>query len=454
MPIYVQPTRRFNDDNSEHEYERLRRCFINDNIREAYPREIHLVISAQEASEAIERAVTLNSSIGVRSGGHLFSNVSLIHDGILIDTSKLNRSVDFNQATKEISFGPAVRVIEISEALEKLGRFFPHGHSPTVAMGGFTLAGGQGMFVPGWGPTVEQWITKLEIVTADGEIKIASHTENSDLFWAARGSGQAFFGVLTKIWARTIPARKMFSRSLLIEVEDSNFEDMLEWALSTNAKIPKWGTETAISFSYPEIFSREDKTDDVPKSGRLHMGVFSSAYVNTLPEAETLLRAWDNVPEQVSKYVLDKPGVAELSWKQFFEIQELMTPSTPGGNWQINSILNDPAMPLRDLVKAIKPAMCNLPTRTSLGCIFCADTFPNDSDHMCSLPQQYYISTFTHWKDKALSAHIHKPMAEHYSKLYATAAGMYVADYNPFDVDQRHVGPLPNNLIRDGISLT
>lgn len=50
------------------------------------------------------------------------------------------------------------------------GRFFPHGHSPTVAAGGFLLAGGQGFFMRGWGATCQEWIVKLEVVTAGGEV--------------------------------------------------------------------------------------------------------------------------------------------------------------------------------------------------------------------------------------------------------------------------------------------
>lgn len=437
MPIYIRPIKQLNPVQCE--YERLRRSFINDNIRDAFPQEIHLVSSVEDVKRAIERAVALKTFIGVRSGGHLYSHVALIHDGILIDTTNLNRKVEYDAATHEISCGPAVRVAEVSEALGKVGRFFPHGHSPTVALGGFTLAGGQGMFMPGWGPTVEQWITRLEIVTPDGQVRIASHTQNTDLFWAARGSGQAFFGVLTKIWGRTIPARKMFARSLVMDVTDGNFEDLLEWALSTNAVIPKWGTESAISFIYPELLSPEHTTDAVPDSGKLSMAVFSSAYVNTLQEAEALLQAWDRIPDPLLKYVLDKAPVAEMSWSQFFGFQDLMTPSTPGDSWQINSFLNDPAVPLKDLVKALKPAMCDLPTRTSLGCIFCSDSYPSDNDHLCSLPQQYYISTFTHFKDKALRGTMEKPMADIYSKLYPLAAGMYVADYNPADEHQKDV---------------
>ncbi|KAF2502664.1 FAD-binding domain-containing protein [Lophium mytilinum] len=416
------------------EYERLRRLYINADVREAYPREIHLVDSTSEVQNAVKSAVNSNSKIGVRSGGHTFSNPSLIHDGILVDTTNLHRKVEYDPVTHHICYGPAVRVVEASEMLQKLGRFFPHGHAPTVALGGFTLAGGQGMFMPTWGPTVGDWIVKMEIVTPDGDVKTASMTENADLFWAARGSGQAFFGIVTRIWARTMPSRRLFMRTMLFEVKD-NIEDLLQWALKTSCIIPRWGTETAMFTSY----SLTRTTDTIPAPSKQLFGLGSTAYVDTLEEAKTLLSAWDHIPAFLQGSIIDAGSVAEMSWAAYFELQEAVTPSTPGNNWQINSFLNDPEMPLEQLVKAIKPAMTEFPTPTSLACIYCCHSYPDDNDHLCALPQQYYISTFTHWKGNSLQPKVYEPMADIYATLYPLGVGMYVADYNPFDERQANV---------------
>src|SRR5258705_132372 len=42
----------------------------------------------------------------------------------------------------------------------------------------------------------------LDIVAADAELVHASPTENADLYWAARGSGPGFFGVVTRYHLR------------------------------------------------------------------------------------------------------------------------------------------------------------------------------------------------------------------------------------------------------------
>jgi FAD/FMN-containing dehydrogenase len=66
-----------------------------------------------------------------------------------------------------------------------------------VSLGGFLLQGGFGWNSRLWGPACCS-ILGMDIVTADGELVHANESENADLFWAARGSGPGFFGVVTR----------------------------------------------------------------------------------------------------------------------------------------------------------------------------------------------------------------------------------------------------------------
>lgn len=52
-----------------------------------------------------------------------------------------------------------------------------------------------------WGNSLDH-VIEVEVVTADGEIRRASETENSDLFWALRGAG-ASFGIITEFVVKT-----------------------------------------------------------------------------------------------------------------------------------------------------------------------------------------------------------------------------------------------------------
>lgn len=70
-----------------------------------------------------------------------------------------------------------------------------HGTCPYVGIGGHAGQGGFGLPSRSWGLLTDQ-VQSLQIVTADGEIRTASPTENADLFWAATGAG-ASFGIIT-----------------------------------------------------------------------------------------------------------------------------------------------------------------------------------------------------------------------------------------------------------------
>ncbi len=70
-----------------------------------------------------------------------------------------------------------------------------HGTCPYVGIGGHAGQGGFGLPSRAWGLLADQ-VQSLEIVTADGSILTASHSENSDLFWAATGAGSSF-GIIT-----------------------------------------------------------------------------------------------------------------------------------------------------------------------------------------------------------------------------------------------------------------
>lgn len=60
-----------------------------------------------------------------------------------------------------------------------------------------------------------------------------------------------------------------------------------------------------------------------------------------------------------------------------------------------------------------------------------ADTLhPDETDSVFSLPQQYYISTFSGWKSPDLTSKVHEVMKESYEKAETVASGMYIADFN------------------------
>jgi FAD/FMN-containing dehydrogenase len=103
-------------------------------------------------------------------------------------------------------------------------------------MGGFLLQGGIGWNCRGWGWAAES-IESMDVVTAAGELVHCSETENADLFWAARGSGPGFFGVVTEFRLRTRPRFRQLTQSSYVYPAELAPE-VLAWFHSVRHEVP------------------------------------------------------------------------------------------------------------------------------------------------------------------------------------------------------------------------
>ncbi|OCL12642.1 FAD-binding domain-containing protein [Glonium stellatum] len=423
------PTLRFSSESRE--FERLRTRYFNGRVPPTTPAIICCPKSTAEVVAEILVANNRGTKAGVRSGGHLFPCTSLVQDGLLIDTCELNRTIEYNPKTRVVSFGPAVTVKELAHYLTGISRFFPFGHSPSVGAAGFLLAGGQGWFLRGWGCTSDTWITQLEIVTASGKTIIANKEQNSDIFWAAPGSGQGFFAVVTRIWARTIPAKSIFDTTIVLDTTGI-FKPLLKYILRKCDELPKYGVDVAISTCYAD---RDAKgTHDDSNDNRVLINVNCTAYADSAEEANVLLKPLDSISESYKNCMLVRVPTEKRTWADLWKIQDDFAPSGGGERWQCDSILNDPQVPLDQLVDAITPALQDLPSRLTVGFICVADYYPDERDQALSLPQKYYISTMSCWRDPRRDQVMRKWMLDTYSRAGEVSCGQYAAD---FDATQR-----------------
>jgi len=78
------------------------------------------------------------------------------------------------------------------------GKYVQGGGCTTVGLAGLLQGGGFGSFSKHYG-TAAASLLEAEVVTADGQIRIANACTNPDLFWALKGGGGGTFGVISKI---------------------------------------------------------------------------------------------------------------------------------------------------------------------------------------------------------------------------------------------------------------
>lgn len=317
-------------------YERLRTRYFNGRLPEAQPETIATPTTTAEVARLIADAKSKSFEVGVRSGGHLFPACSLVHGGLLVDTINLNQTIEYDPISKTVAFGPATKVREAAEYLSAIGRFFPFGHHPSVGLCGFLLAGGQGWFVREWGYTADTWIEQLEVVMPSSETILASKTQNEDIFWAARGGGQGFFGVVTRIWVKTMPSKSLFNRTITFDTSE-NYQAQLKWVLENCDSTTKHGVDIAIVTFYSDLLDQGDHWES--KTKKLLLMVDLTVYADSHEEAATMTSPWDQIDDSLAQNLIMQSPTTPTTWEKIFENQDKVFPASD--RWQCDSILTN-----------------------------------------------------------------------------------------------------------------
>ena len=212
----------------EESYEAARRATCrNVNLPDRYPDIIIQATSEKDVVAAVRLANANNWAIGVRSGGHSWSCNHVRDGGMLLDVSRLN-AVTIDAREMRASVGPGCRGNQVNNLLAAQKLFFPIGHCEGVGLGGFLLQGGFGWHSRAVGVGCEN-VLAIDYVGADGELRHASPTDNAKMYWAARGAGPGFFGVITRFHLKLYPRPKVIGAKLAFYTAD-HLEEIVRWA--------------------------------------------------------------------------------------------------------------------------------------------------------------------------------------------------------------------------------
>lgn len=104
-----------------------------------------------------------------------------------------------------IRMGAGTLASELNEAAHNAGLRATAGFCPSVGVaGGYTQGGGHGPLAGGYGLAADA-VLQWEVVTADGQLLIASPVENRDLYWALSGGGAGNYGLIVSLTVRAYP---------------------------------------------------------------------------------------------------------------------------------------------------------------------------------------------------------------------------------------------------------
>lgn len=151
--------------------------------------------SAEDVAAAVQFAADHGILLSIKGGGHNIAGTAIAEGGLTLDMSRLN-SVTVDPARRLAHVGPGCLLQDVDRATQQYGLATVLGFLSETGVAGLTLGGGFGYLTRRFGWAVDN-LHEVEIVTADGKIRVANHEEDPDLFWALRGGG-GNFGVVTR----------------------------------------------------------------------------------------------------------------------------------------------------------------------------------------------------------------------------------------------------------------
>ena len=203
------------------------------------PAAVVAVGSAEEAAAAVRFAIQNGLEVSPRGGGHNYQASALRDGGILLDLGALD-TVEIDHAARTAKVGVGIQGHALSKRLAAAGLAFPVGHCVDVALSGYLISGGFGWNAGEWGAACAN-VEAIEMVTAAGEVVLASADNDADLFWAARGAGPGFFAAATAFHLKlhTLPKTAYAWRCAFAA---ASAPVLAEWLTAATAAAPA-GTE-------------------------------------------------------------------------------------------------------------------------------------------------------------------------------------------------------------------
>ncbi len=161
---------------------------------------------AADVVDAVNFAREHDLVLSIKGGGHNVAGNAVNDGGIVIDLSQM-RGVHVDPSTKTVRAQGGATLGDMDRETQLFGLAVPAGVVSTTGIAGLTLHGGAGHLRRKHGLSIDNLLS-VDIVTADGELRRASATENEDLFWAVRGAGSNF-GVVTSFEFQAHPVGPM-----------------------------------------------------------------------------------------------------------------------------------------------------------------------------------------------------------------------------------------------------
>lgn len=393
-------------------YDAARRKTVwNGLVPDRFPDLIVQACDVDDVVTAIRYAHVHDHQVGVRSGGHSWAASHLRDGGLLLDVSQLDHcTVDADRMTARVGPGKAASVF--ATELDSQGLFFPAGHCEGICLGGYLLQGGYGWNSKVVGPACES-VLGLEVVTADGETLYCDTENHSDLYWAARGAGPGFFGVVTSFTLRVHPRPAVWGTCLYlypIEVAD---------------EVYTWGRSIS-----PEIDDRVElqilASRSFPAAGLHHPGVAiaSPVFADSEEEAAKALAVLGTCPV-ADRAIISLPYAA-TTLANWYAATAGNYPK--GHRYSVDNMFTSASV--EELLPGIRTIIETMPPHPSHFVFAGWKPSPDRADAVYGLEDEIYLALYTVWQHPADDERYRDWAGSNMAAMSHLATGIALADEN------------------------
>ena len=169
-------------------YEQARR--VHNGLIDKRPALIARCCTVPDIADAVVAGREQATEISVRGGGHNVAGLAVTDGGLMIDLAPM-KGIRIDPERRTIWAQAGVTWKELNRAAAGHGLATTGGVVSSTGIAGLTLGGGEGWLMGKFGLTVDNLLA-AEVVTADGQVVVASAEHHQDLFWALRGGGGNF----------------------------------------------------------------------------------------------------------------------------------------------------------------------------------------------------------------------------------------------------------------------
>ncbi|HBA82572.1 MAG TPA: FAD-binding oxidoreductase [Verrucomicrobia bacterium] len=399
-------------------YDRERRNMLWNQVKpDRHPDAIVRVASVEDIQQAVQFAREGGLKVAVRGGGHSWCGSPLRQGGLLLDLGRLN-SIQMDADARRARIQPAVEGQMLSAFLASQQMAFPVGHCADVPLSGYLLNGGAGWNSGAWGLGCMN-VEGLDVVNAQGELIHADADNHPDFYWAARGAGPGFFGVVAQYHVRLHPLpQAIVVSTVTYRLKDA--QPALEW-------LPQLVREVRPEVEVLCFVCSADETLPPAKAGPAEqvVKIFAIAFADTEADAKAWLQPLEACPKAKS---LKTDFYQKTSFEDLYALTSAIylpqrryaadicwTHATPA---DVLAQLRDHirAAPSHDSFLLLAPIPAPPPGAPPL------------PDMAFSMAAPLLVGVYGCWKDEASDEHNQKWVCEAMKRLEPLSVGSYIGE--------------------------